>query len=154
MIRIATSLAGLVSLLAASALQAQATPVVEMPKWLTGVWAQQGADGAWVEEWWTTPRGKMMIGASKTGKGETVQFFEHMRIEERDGGLAFCALPKGQASACFKATSASASEIVFENPAHDYPQRIRYSREGNELQAEIALKDGSKPNRWRFKRAN
>ena len=153
MIRIATSLAGAAALFAASSLQAQAT-AAEMPKWLTGVWAMQAPDGAWVEEWWTTPRGRMMIGASKTGKGEAVHFFEHMRIEERDGSLAFCALPKGQAGACFKAASISPNEIVFENAAHDYPQRVRYRREGDELHAEIALVNGGKPNRWRFKRAN
>ena len=140
-------------LIAAAPAAEQKLPL-PMPDWLTGVWAQQAPDGSWVEEWWTTARGRMMIGASNTGKGDAVTFYEHMRIENGAGGLAFCALPKGQAGACFKATSASASEIVFENPAHDYPQRIRYSREGDELYAEISMKDGSKPNRWRFKRAN
>ena len=151
MIRIAAGFAGL--LMCGGALHAQPVPP-KLPNWLTGVWAQQAAAGAWVEEWWTTARGGMMIGASKTGKGDAVRFYEHMRIEQRDGGLAFCALPKGQAGACFKAASITANEIVFENAEHDYPQRVRYRREGNSLYAEISLIDGSKPNRWRFKRAN
>ena len=149
MIRIATCRA---ALLAAPVEQNAAPP---MPAWLTGVWAQQGPDGRWVEEWWTTPRGGMMIGASKTGTGDAVNFYEHMRIEVRaDGVLAYCALPKGQAGACFEAVAIERQSITFENAAHDYPQRIRYSREGDELQAEISLKDGTKPNRWRFRRAN
>ena len=81
-------------------------------------------------------------------------WWEHTRIQEADGKISFCALPKGQTGACFDATSVTASEIVFENAAHDYPQRIRYWRQGEELHAEISLKDGSKPNRWRFRRAN
>ena len=130
-------------------------PKPPMPAWLTGVWALQAPDGSWVEEWWTTPRGRMMIGASKTGKGDAVSFYEHMRIEVRaDGVLAYCALPKGQADACFEAVAIERQSITFENAAHDYPQRIRYWRVGDELSAEISLKDGSKPNRWRFKRAN
>jgi len=39
---------------------------------------------------------------------------------------------------------------VFENRDHDYPQRIRYWREGEVLMAEISLADGSKPMRWRY----
>ena len=143
------------SVLVAAAPDAAPKPAAPgLPSWLTGVWAQQGPDGTWVEEWWTTPRGAMMIGASKTGKGDAVQFFEHMRIEKRAGGLTFCALPKGQAGACFEATAIDGQSVTFENAANDYPQRIRYSREGDELAAEISMKDGSKPNRWRFKRAN
>jgi hypothetical protein len=43
--------------------------------------------------------------------------------------------------------------VTFFNVAHDYPQRIRYWREGDVLNAEIALKDGSKPMRWVYHRA-
>jgi hypothetical protein len=42
--------------------------------------------------------------------------------------------------------------ITFYNVANDYPQRIRYWREGDVLIAEIALEDGSKPKRWRYRK--
>lgn len=139
---------------ASSHLQAAGAAPPAMPAWMTGVWAQQSPDGKWVEEWWTTPRGGMMIGASKTGTGEGVRFFEHMRIEQRPDGLTFCALPKGQAGACFKATVNEGQKIVFENPAHDYPTRVAYWREGKELLAETSGPGGSKVERWRYARAN
>jgi hypothetical protein len=41
---------------------------------------------------------------------------------------------------------------VFANPAHDYPQRIRYWLEGNALNAEISRIDGSKTVRWTYRR--
>lgn len=42
--------------------------------------------------------------------------------------------------------------IEFANPAHDYPQRIRYWREGNRLKARISLMDGSKAEDWDYGR--
>jgi hypothetical protein len=42
--------------------------------------------------------------------------------------------------------------VTFVNAVHDYPQRIRYWREGEEMFAEISLADGSKPVRWRYRR--
>jgi hypothetical protein len=112
----------------------------------------EAPDGSWSEEWWTPPRAGLMMGAGRSGKGATIGWWEQTRIQNVEGKLSFCALPKGQKEGCFTATTVKPTEIIFENPAHDYPQRVRYSLEGGELHAEIALKDGSKPNRWRFKR--
>ena len=144
--------AGLIAAAGPSMAKEPAKPA--LPGWMTGVWAQQSADGRWVEEWWTTPRGGMMIGASKTGNAEGVRFFEHMRIEQGADGLAFCALPKGQAGACFKATAVEPQRIVFENAAHDYPTRIAYWRVGRELFAETSGPGGSNPERWRYSKAD
>ena len=127
---------------------------VAMPGWLSGGWSMQSESGAWSEEWWTPPKGGLMLGAGRSGKGDAIEWWEQTRIQLADGKLSFCALPKGQAGACFDAVAIERQSITFENAEHDYPQRIRYSRVGDELSAEISLKDGSKPNRWRFKRAN
>jgi hypothetical protein len=40
--------------------------------------------------------------------------------------------------------------VTFLNAEHDFPQRVRYWREGRELVAEISLKDGTKAQRWRY----
>ena len=42
--------------------------------------------------------------------------------------------------------------VTFVNTANDYPQRIRYWREGPLLKAEIALEDGSRARTWTYKR--
>ena len=134
------------------ALLAAQTQDMTMPGWLAGGWATQAADGAWVEEWWTPPRGGLMMGAGRSGKAATVDWWEHTRIEQAGGKLRFCALPKGQAGACFDATKVTASEIVFENPGHDFPNRVAYRREGSELFAEISGEDGANVQRWRFRK--
>jgi hypothetical protein len=46
---------------------------------------------------------------------------------------------------------ATETEIIFVNPAHDYPQRIRYWQDGRRLNAEISLKDGSRAMRWLYR---
>ncbi len=122
-----------------------------MPGWMTGAWAK--ADGeSWSDEYWTPPRAGIMIGASRAGEGEKLQFWEHMRIvREADGTLAFWAIAGDQKPVRFGAVKATESEVVFENAGHDYPQRIKYWREGKELKAQISLIDGSKPTEFSFK---
>ena len=51
----------------------------------------------------------------------------------KDAGIT-----KGQAEAAFKLIRASATEVVFENPQHDFPQRISYAlKDGGKLTAAI-----------------
>ena len=126
----------------------------DLPGWLVGGWGSQQPDGIWAEEWWTPAKGGVMLGAGRSGKGDRLEWWEHTRIERTNGKLRFCALPKGQAGACFPATKVAAGEIVFENPGHDFPTRIAYRREGAHLTAEISGPGGANPQRWRFSRLN
>lgn len=125
------------------------TPGAEMPGWMTGAWARSDGE-KWADEYWTPPRGGMMIGASRSGNGEKLQFFEHMRIIREEDGLVFVAIAGDQKPVRFVAVASTESGIVFENREHDYPQRIRYWREGKMLKAEISLSDGSKANGFSF----
>ena len=78
-----------------AAVPASAQAPSEMPGWLAGCW-QQVEGEQWTDECWTAPRAGLMIGASRTGTGETLQFFEHSRVETADDGtLVFVAMPRG-----------------------------------------------------------
>lgn len=122
-----------------------------MPAWMTGAWAHEDQNG-WADEYWTPPRGDMMIGASRSGTGETQDFWEQMRIQkEDDGAVVLWAVSGDQKPVRFKATVSAENFIVFENAEHDYPQRIHYWREGKELKAEISLMDGSKAVQFSFR---
>jgi hypothetical protein len=59
-------------------------------------------------------------------------------------------MPGGGAPVEFLLSDQRTQMIEFINPAHDFPQRIRYWREGDALMAEIALKDGSRAMRWQY----
>lgn len=133
-----------------AATPANTTPVLELPEWLSGAWVSRDTDGGWTEEWWTSPRAGIMLGASRSGKADRLGFFEHMRIARNSAGLEFCALPQGRAGTCFPAVSASSSEIAFENASHDYPKRIVYRREKFGISAEISGAGGSRRQVWQL----
>jgi hypothetical protein len=45
------------------------------------------------------------------------------------------------------------SEAVFENPDHDFPQRITYRRSGRELHVRIEDLSATKSSGWRLVRS-
>ena len=132
-------------LLAAAAGQASS-----MPAFMAGCWNLVQGDH-WTQECWMEPKADLMLGASREGSGEKLRSWEQLRIErDRDGGLTLYASPGGRSPLPFKAVVSSATRVEFTNPAHDYPQRIRYERKGPALEAEISLIDGSNPVRWTY----
>ena len=132
---------------------AQVAQGVAELSWLSGAWVERSDDGEWTEEYWTPPRGGMMIGAGMTGSGETLRHFEHMRIVSgRDRRIAFHAMPKGGPAVVFPLVRQSAGEAVFENPSNDYPQRVSYRLDGETLIATISQMDGSREARWTYRR--
>lgn len=129
------------------------TAAMPMPAFLSGCWEQRTAAGRWTEECWTDTRGGLMIGSGRDGSGDRVGHWEWMRIERgTDGALTFYGSPKGAPAVGFKATEADGKSITFINAAHDYPQRVRYQVTDTGLDAEVSLADGSKPNRWTYRR--
>ncbi|MGH6706558.1 MAG: DUF6265 family protein [Sphingomicrobium sp.] len=130
-----------------------AAATMPMPAFLSGCWEQRRDDGGWTEECWTDTRGGLMIGSGRNGKGNSVGHWEWMRIERAtDGSVTFYGSPNGAPAVGFKATEGDARTITFVNTAHDYPQRVRYVVTKAGLDAEVALADGSKPNRWSYLR--
>lgn len=140
-----TSLAA--ALLAMPLAAQEATP---FPAWMAGAWETSDGD-RWTEEFWTHARGGIMIGASREGRGETLRSWESIRIARRpDGTLAYIPLPNGGPPVEFTMVRQDAQSIEFANPVHDFPQRIRYWREGDTLHAEISLIDGSRAIAWSY----
>jgi len=124
-----------------------------MPSFLAGCWEQKREGGRWTEECWTDPRGGLMIGSGRDGKDDSVGHWEWMRIERNtDGSVTFYGSPKGAPAVGFKASQADGKSITFINAAHDYPQRVRYLATDKGLEAEVSLADGSKAERWNYKR--
>jgi hypothetical protein len=84
-----------------------------------------------------------MVGSGRTVRGGALVEYELMVIRERDEGLVYVAHPSGQPSAEFPASSVSEGRVVFENPGHDFPQRVGYERRGASLQAWVeGTRDG------------
>jgi hypothetical protein len=94
--------------------------------WLAGCWsAEQGEAGS--GEQWLAPAGGTMFGVSRTVKnGKTVEF-EFMQLRANDDGkLVFIAMPSGQKETMFFASATAKDSVTFENPQHDFPQKVIY----------------------------
>ena len=112
--------------------------------WLAGCWVTADKSS---QEVWVVDSDKSLIGfAVAVGAGGVV-FYEVLSIKQNDDGFwTYTAHPSGQASASFIAVDARENSVVFTNPKHDYPQEIRYLRDGSQLRATISLLGGDRPN--------
>lgn len=96
--------------------------------WLGGCWNNERGNRS-VEEVWLKPKGGMMLGLGRTLKDGQAIEFEFMRIHEEKGEIFYTAKPSGQPEASFKLISNKNGEVVFENPQHDFPQRVIYRKQ-------------------------
>ena len=102
------------------------SPVDELA-WLAGCWKHE-EPGFRRDEQWMRPSGGTMIGMSRSvSEGRTVEY-EYLRIEVREGRLAYVASPAGQAETAFLSVEITDRTAVFAAPEHDFPQRITYER--------------------------
>jgi len=114
-----------VTMLLAFPALADDTSVADM-SWMSGCWAStEGEPGS--GEQWMAPAGRSMLGMSRTIRGGATVAVEFLRIaEDEDGRIVLVALPSGQQATTFTLLSQSEDEVVFENPEHDFPQRVAY----------------------------
>lgn len=95
-------------------------------KWLAGCW-QRGNVQRMVEEQWMSPSGRTMLGMSRTVTNGKLTEYEFVRlVEDSSGAIHYIAKPSGQPEASFTLVKTDGTEFVFENPLHDFPQRIVY----------------------------
>ena len=141
-------------LMMTAALQAELRPDLG---WMSGYWLSC-EDGREAAETWTDPRLDLMAGTSVTVRDGRVGF-ELSRIAPTgpapDAPLAYFAQPEGMAVTVFPVIASSPNEVAFEQPAHDFPKRIIYARDGDVLSARIEGEiDGEmRAVGWRFDKA-
>ncbi len=136
-------------------LMGQASPSASVADlgWMSGRWEAVSANGRWTEETWSAPRGGIMLGHSRSGAGETAREFEFLRLQAgADGVPAYLAQPGGRPAVPFRLAARAGTSATFENPAHDFPQRIRYVRTGDRMVATISALDGTNAMSWTFRR--
>jgi len=124
--------------------------------WLAGSWA--GSDGRNDhEEHWTAPKGGAMVGVHRTVRDGRMVEFEFLRIEEQKETLVYLSMPNGRSPATpFTLTSIEGQRAVFENSAHDFPQRVIYWKDGEALRARIegAVDGKTRSMEWRWTRSS
>lgn len=104
---------------------------VQRAAWIAGCWELRS--GARVtHEQWMSPAGGAMLGMSRTTVRDTLREWEHLYLGPVAGEVAYVARPSRQSETAFPAVTLSDTLLLFENPAHDFPQRIRYRRLGRD----------------------
>jgi hypothetical protein len=129
-------------------------PRLESVSWLEGCW-RDASPKRTVDETWSAPRGGVMRGTGRTTRDGRVVDSEHVVLRADGEGLVYEAHPSGQPSAEFRSITIGERAIVFENPEHDFPQRIGYQRqEGDGLLAWIEgpVKGETKRIEFRYRR--
>jgi len=96
-----------------------------------------------IVETWSPATGKLMSGKGQTFKDGRKTDWEEMRIEQRPDGIYFVARPRENSEeTAFKMVFSYVNEVVFENKQHDFPQRVIYKFDGDELTARVEGTNG------------
>ncbi|MBO9591342.1 MAG: hypothetical protein J7599_00450 [Niabella sp.] len=117
-------------------------PQIRSAEWLLGTWEHRPAPGKSIYETWTRSGDTVLWGKSYMLKEKDTLVFETVKLVQNEGRLLYIATVQRQnngAPVSFVSKKISDTELVFENPEHDFPQKIRYMRIGaDSLVAEIS----------------
>lgn len=148
-----TIIAGLFAAFALPALAENAG--LDPLSFMAGHWVQKDGREE-VQETWLGPRGDTLAGVNLTHRPESRASFEFLRIAMKNGQPVYFASPGGRPPVEFPVKEIAAGSVVFENMAHDFPQRIVYRRiDADTLLARIegTVQGKTRAQEWRFTRA-
>ncbi len=108
------------------------TPETTFPYWLKGSWEYLNTDSPTYERWVTIDSTTLDGFGFGVTDGDTTTW-ERLQITDTDSGLYYIAIvghspdPVG-----FKLTEHDKTTLVFENPDHDFPTSLTYTRHTND----------------------
>jgi hypothetical protein len=115
--------------------------LIEKANWLIGEW-QNSSETEKVSELWEKENDSVYVGKSYSIRNADTISSERIRLEEHGDQLFYIPVVKNQnagETVKFTLGSSDANHLAFENPAHDFPQKISYSLITNDsLFAEIS----------------
>jgi hypothetical protein len=121
--------------------------------WLLGNWENK-SDGGDLLETWKKVNDSVYDGESYFIKGKDTLHFEKIQIKQKGEDLFYIATVKGQNNdkpVTFKYNDTIEKQLVFENPKHDFPQKIVYSQiTKDSIVIEISGIQQGKPSSDRF----
>lgn len=98
--------------------------------WLLGTWENKTSRGS-IYETWEKQNETTFYGKSYTLREEDTVVFENIQLVQKQEGLFYIPVVKNQNQGnpvSFTLRTISEHEMIFENPKHDFPQRISYTR--------------------------
>jgi hypothetical protein len=127
---------------------------VDSLAWMVGSWIER-KEGRETEEHWIAPKGGLMLGVNRTVTSAGKSSYEFLRIAKTAAGISYFASPGGRPAVEFPLIESGPTRAVFENPKHDFPQRIIYELDGDALNARIEGTIGGQKRgmQWRWEKA-
>jgi hypothetical protein len=126
---------------------------IKAADWLIGNWENTSPDGVLTENWQKV-NDSTFNAVSYFIKGKDTLHFESIVLAQKGENLTYSATVKGQnedKAVSFPSKSETEDKLVFENPQHDYPQKITYTKSANNtLTAEISGKLNGKLSSEKF----
>jgi hypothetical protein len=113
-----------------SCLKSKEISKIVVADWLLGNWENKSDDGDLLETW-KKVNDSIYDGESYFIKGKDTLHFEKIQMKQKGEALYYIATIKGQNDdqpVTFKYNDTIEKQLVFENPKHDYPQKISYSQ--------------------------
>lgn len=101
-------------------------------KWILGRWEQQ-TDKGLLSETWEQKNDSLFVGRCYFINESDTLHNETILLEQRGDSITYSALILGEnnnKAVPFTLTTADTNSLVFENPTHDYPQKIAYQKQG------------------------
>lgn len=116
---------------------------IKAADWLIGKWEYDTPEGT-LTETWAKVNDSTFTGSSYFIKAKDTVHSETIKLQQNGEILIYNATVKGQnndSAVPFELTNSNEKALVFENPKHDYPQKITYTKGANNtLTAEISGK--------------
>ena len=126
---------------------------LEKANWLLGEWQNNSPEGN-ATEVWKKENDSTFLGKSYFVIGKDTVSSETISLEQNGKQLFYIPTVKDQNDGQpvkFTLTSTTSNQLVFENPKHDFPQKISYTQITNDsLLAEISGMMNGKQNSQKF----
>ncbi|WP_294672070.1 DUF6265 family protein [uncultured Fluviicola sp.] len=125
---------------------------LEKAAWLLGSWKNSSDQGTMTETW-TKDNADSYSAKTYFVIGKDTVFRELSRLEETGSNLQCVISIEGENDekpVTFVMTKQSEQNLVFENPKHDFPNKITYQQKGDSVIAEISGMQKGKIEKERF----
>ncbi|MFV8442767.1 DUF6265 family protein [Flavobacterium sp. LB2P44] len=102
---------------------------IKAANWLLGNWENKSAEGNLTETWRKVNDSTFQAQSYFIKEKDTLHF-ESITLQQKGEQLTYTATVKGQNNdkpVAFLLTTTTEKQLVFENPKHDYPQKISYT---------------------------
>jgi hypothetical protein len=103
---------------------------MEQANWFLGSWQNKTSDGDFTEIW-KQKNDSVYLGVSYVIVEKDTVFYELISLEQKNKKWNYSVSVKNQNNeqpVSFEMTSMTPNQLVFENPKHDFPSKITYTK--------------------------